>query len=88
MAPQVTPERAWEVATAELARLRLQGCILSDLGPIEDEVAWWSFVVDDVLAQEADVIPGTRRLAVDKIDGHIVGPEEMAEFYALSRSRD
>lgn len=83
-APRITKESALEIITSEFHVLRARGLDLSDLGEMEEGVAWWIASADDLQAQRDGFIPGMCRIAVDKLDGHVLTPDEMADFYALS----
>ena len=85
-ATTISSDHGREIAHRRLKELRESGLKLSELGSTADGGAWWIFVVDDVQAQNEGYIPGTRQIAIDKIDGHVATFEEMKAFYALSVS--
>jgi hypothetical protein len=76
---------AREIARASLSSLAEdEKADLSALSDGEDEGAFWHFSVEEFAAQARGLSPGTRRLLVDKLDGHLWTHEEATSFWRLS----
>lgn len=84
---KITLEEAYQLAEREIARQRAVSPSLSgyEFGPVrlkrEDERTW-VFVSGSEQLQDEGCIPGALYARVDKCDGHIWSPEELAGYLA------
>lgn len=78
--PRLSIEEALRIAVNSISiqeKERFPGYSFNEVKLIHDDVMWWVFSsVSEKLVEEG-FIPGALHAYVDKIDGHIWGPEEL-----------
>jgi hypothetical protein len=73
------------IAEEELERMKSQTA--DQYGPLDegsDQGEWWMFSAENLTEQDRGRIPGVRFIAVDKLNGRVVGPEEQSATLELS----